>query len=39
MLEAGPDKPEVIKQVITRLASDRHTKAASVGKIRQAQSA
>ncbi len=39
MLEARPDKPEVIEQVIKRLAGDRHTKAANVGKIRQAQPA
>ncbi|MNL30210.1 hypothetical protein D3C87_1519320 [compost metagenome] len=36
MFEAGPDKPEVIEQVIKWLAGDRYTKAAGVGKIRQA---
>ncbi len=39
MFEARPDKPEVIKQVIKRLAGDRHTKTAGVGKIRKAQPA
>lgn len=39
MFEARPDKPEVIEQVIKRLAGDRHTKTAGVGKIRQAQPA
>ena len=39
MFEARPDKPEVIEQVINRLAGDRHTKTAGVGKIREAQPA
>ena len=39
MFEARPDEPEVIEQVIKRLASDRHAKTASVGEIRKAQPA
>jgi hypothetical protein len=39
VFEARPDKPEVIEQVIKRLAGDGHTKTAGVGKIRKAQSA
>ena len=36
MFEAGPGKPEVIKQMIKRLTGDRYPEAACVGKIRKA---
>nr|CAD7035100.1 hypothetical protein RP007_04297 [Rhizobium sp. P007] len=39
VFEARPDEPKVIEQMIKRLAGDRYTKAAGVGKIRKAQSA
>ncbi len=39
VLEARPDQPEVIEQMVERLAGDRHAEAAHVGKIRQPQPA
>ncbi|KWT82664.1 hypothetical protein ASB65_27015 [Agrobacterium tumefaciens str. B6] len=39
VFKARPDKPEVIEQVIKRLAGDGYTKTAGVGKIRKAQPA
>lgn len=39
MFEARPDKPEVIEQVIKRLAGDSHAKTAGIGKVRKAQPA
>jgi len=37
MLEARPDQPEVIQQMVERLAGDRHAEADHVGKFRQTQ--
>lgn len=38
VLEARPDQPEVIKQMVERLTGNCHAEAAHVGKIRQPQS-
>lgn len=39
VLEARPDEPEVIEQMIERLTGDRHAELAHVGKIRKPQPA
>lgn len=37
VLEARPDQPEMIEQMVEGLAGDRHAEAAHAGKIRQSQ--
>ena len=39
VFEAGPGKPEVVEQMIERLARDRHAQATHIGKIRQSKPA
>jgi hypothetical protein len=39
VFKAGPDEPEVVEQMLKKLAGDRHAEAAHVGKIRQPEPA